>query len=356
MSEKKKVVIAELNPYHDECIYSQCLMLRQMDVEVIVVANCSAEQRIRKSLEGVADKLIFMPFGSGWKGIKAMLSFYHMVRSMGKIYLHFNTAQGNVAWRLFLLPFPKRISITGAIHNVPKLKKSFGQKIITRQIKRYMLLSDLLMPKYINLCDKPAVAVYPIFYPPIETKAIAKPKDEIWIAIPGAVSYSRRDYDALLIGDIEYPKNIKFVLLGNINRADGDIVLEKIRKSGKEKNFTIFNEYVPDDEFYAFAKACDFMMPLVHPSNPKYEKYVRDKISGTYDLAIAYRKPMLCPKEMQQYEDFADTAIFYDRNDLSSFFKYLSGANIECKLYTLEKWTLKYQTKQLKRLLFDEQQ
>lgn len=355
MNKKTKVIIAELNPYHDECIYSQCLMLRQMDVEITVIGNCRSEKRIRASLVGVADKLVFFPFDSGWRGLKAIFQFYFLVRGMGQIYLHLNTAQGNVAWKLFMLPFPKRISITGVIHNVPKLKKSFGQKIITRQIKRYMLLSDVLLPEYKKVCSKPAVSVYPIFYPKRETVAIDKPKGQTWIVIPGAVAYGRRDFDSLLTSGIVYPKSIRFILLGNINCADGHAVLETIRHQGLESSFITFDGYVPDEVFYAYIEVCDYMMPLVHPDNPRYTKYVKEKISGTYDLAIAYRKPMLCPKEMERYEDFADTAIFYDKNNLSSFFKDLTPAKTNDNLFKLDKWTLKYQTKQLERLLFDEQ-
>lgn len=354
MSDKKKVVITELNPYHDECIYSQCLMLKKMGVEVVVIGNCRAEKRIRISLAGVADELIFLPFGSGWNGMKSIFRFYRMMKSMGQIHLHFNTAQGNVAWKLFLLPFPKRISVTGVIHNVKKLKKSFGQKIITRQIKRYMLLSDLLLPAYKEACPRSSVTVYPIFYPKHKTQPLDKPKGEIWIVIPGGVSYGRRDYDLLLSNETGYPRNVKFILLGNINRADGQVVLEKIRSRGLDSSFVVFNEYVPDDTFYSYVEASDYMMPLVHPDNSKYTKYVRDKISGTYDLAIAYRKPMLCPKEMKQYEDFADTALFYDKENIASFFKTLPITNINKGLFKLEKWTLEYQTKHLKRLIFDE--
>lgn len=355
MDYKETVVITELNPYHDECIYSQCLMLKMMGAKAVVVGNSRAEDRIRKSIDGFADELIFLPFGSGWKGLVAIIKFYRMVRRRGYVHLHFNTAQGNVAWRLFLFPFPKRLCVTGTIHNVPKLKNSLGQKIITRQINRYMLLSDLLLPTYNNICRKPVTVVYSIFYPEHDKVKIEKGKGDIWIVIPGAVSYGRRDFDSLLGGNVKYPSNIKFILLGNINRADGLTVLRKIRESGKERSFVIFNEYVPDNQFYAYVNACDYMMPLIHPDKEEYAKYIRDKISGTYNLAIAYRKPMLCPNEMQVYEDFADTAIFYDRKNLQTFFNYISTSKIDCKLFTLDKWTLEYQTKQMKRLIFNEQ-
>ena len=55
-------------------------------------------------------------------------------------------------------------------------------------------------------------------------------------------------------------------------------------------------------------------MPLVHPSKPQFRKYLTEKISGTYNLAFAYKKPMLCPEDMAVYEDFKDTSVFYNLN------------------------------------------
>lgn len=351
------VMIVELNPYHDECLYSQCLMVKRIDskINLTVVANEKARKRIEDTLKAEVDKLIFLPFGSGWKGIASIIKLYRMVLKTKSLHLHFNTAQGNVAWKLFLFPFPRRIEITGVIHNIQKLGNSIGQKIISRQIDRYMLLSDILLPYYKAACSKPCVSVYPVFYPKRIITRLEKPAGETWIVIPGAVAYERRDYDALFLEeDKKYPKGLKFILLGNINCADGASVSEKIHRHNLEKSFILFEEYVPNELFYAYVEACDYIMPLIHPDNPRYAKYLENKISGTYNLAIAYRKVMLCPKEMQASEDFSDTALFYDKEHIRSFFSNLSAGKLKKEMFALEKWTLEYQTKQMKRLIFNE--
>lgn len=349
---REKIVVVELNPYHDECLYSQCLLLRRLDMDIMVVANSIARKRVEDSLKSLNVKTMFFPFSSGIKGLGAILSFYRLVRSMGDIHLHFNTAQGNVAWKLFLLPFPKRIIVTGTIHNVPKLQTSFGQKIITRQIKKYMLLSDLLMPAYMKLCQKPAVVVYPVFYPKNETVELLKPKEETWIVVPGAVSLGRRDFSSLFSSKpFSLNDKIKIILLGNINRGDGSTVLDWIRENGMERNFISFNEYVPNNLFYSYVEKCDYIMPLVHPSKAKYAKYIKEKISGTYNLAVAYRKPMLCPTEMSVYEDFIDTSFFYDVDKITDCLNSLAAEKPQKKLFSIPKWTIEYQMKQLKKLL-----
>lgn len=353
----KNVIIVELNPYHDECLYSQCLMVKRMDSEInlTVIVNQKARERIEDTLKTEVDKLIFLPFGSGWQGFVSIIKLYRLVMRTKNLHLHFNTAQGNVAWKLFLLPFPRRIEITGVIHNIQKLGKSMGQKIISRRIDRYMVLSDILLPYYKVACSKPCVSVYPVFYPKRVISPLTKPVGETWVVIPGAIAYERRDYDALFLEENKnYPPGLKFILLGNINCADGASVLENIHRHHMEKSFVIFEEYVPNELFYAYVEACDYIMPLIHPDIPRYAKYLENKISGTYNLAIAYRKVMLCPKEMQEQEDFLDTALFYDKKRIRSFFNNLNADRQEKKLFALEKWTLEYQTRQMKRLIFNE--
>ena len=68
-------------------------------------------------------------------------------------------------------------------------------------------------------------------------------------------------------------------------------------------------------------------MPLVHPSKPQFRKYLTEKISGRYNLAFAYKKPMLCPEDMAVYEDFKDTSVFYNLNNFADFINNLSVAD-----------------------------
>ena len=78
-------------------------------------------------------------------------------------------------------------------------------------------------------------------------------------------------------------------------------------------------------------------MSLVHPSKPQFRKYLTEKISGTYNLAFAYKKPMLCPEDMAVYEDFKDTSVFYNLNNFADFINNLSVTDTT-NLYKLEKW------------------
>ena len=312
MKNAKKIIITEFGSWHDECLYSLCMLLKQNSYYIILIANESLRKKNGQNLASVTDEIIYYPFGSTLKGFIALWKFYLYLLRSNIVNLHINTAQGSTAWKFFMLPLPKRIMISGTLHYVKKLETSFGQRFITNRINSYLLLSDLLLPHYKKASLKPAIALYPIFYPDHPKTDLRKPENEIWITVPGAISYTRRDYGILIPpAGQKYPKHIKFILLGNLHKGDGPAIYQNIKSHGLEQNFICFEQFIPDSTFYSYIRQSDYILPLVHPSLPAYEKYVTDKISGSYNLAIAFRRPMLCPAEMARYEDFKDTSFFY---------------------------------------------
>lgn len=342
----KRIIVTEFSAWHDECLYSICLLLKAEGFHVTMALNEDLKTRIGTSLNDVTDEILYFPFKKGFKGALSLIRFWTLVLKGNFTHLFLNSAQGSVAWKFFLLPIPNRIKIIGTIHNLKKLTHSFGQKFITRRINGYILLSDLLTKRYLEICDKPSAAIYPIFYPTFNTFTLSKKKDEVWILIPGAVSLSRRDYLSLLPPGIKYASHIKFIILGNKNKADGKEIYEKVCQADAQENFLFFDGFVPEEDFYSYVLQCDYIMPLIHPKRGEYAKYLTEKISGTYNLAIAYRKIMLCPQEMNIYEDFQDSSLFYAINEIPSFINSLEPMESE-KFYKLSKWEQEEQQRRL---------
>lgn len=347
---KKNIAIIEFSAWHDECLFTTCLLLKAEGYRVTLLLNQDLQTRIGNSLDEVSDEIRYYPFKKGGKGVLAAFSLYNHLLRGGFTHVYFNSAQGSVTWKFFLLPFPKRIKMLGTIHNVKKLTSSTGQKFITRRIDSYVLLSDLLTKRYQEVCDKPSAAIYPVFYPTFNTSEISKKPGEVWIVIPGAVSLGRRDYLALLDRQAAYAPHIRFIILGNRNKADGNLVYERVCQAGLQDNFKFFDKFVPEEEFYAYVSQCDYIMPLIHPCHKEYAKYLTEKISGTYNLAIAYQKTMLCPQEMNVYEDFQDTSLFYPMEELPTFINSLSPLS-DKQLFQLPKWRKEVQQARLAKLL-----
>lgn len=344
------VLVTEFSAWHDECIYSTCLLLKAEGHQVTVALNEDLRTRVGNSLDEVTDNIVYFPFKKGLKGGGALLRFWRFLQKGGFTHLYLNSAQGSVAWKFFLLPIPQRIKVVGTIHNLKKLTSSFGQKLITHRMNGYALLSDLLIKRYQEVCKKPSAAIYPIFYPSFNTFELTKKPGEVWIVILGAVSLERRDYLTLLQSDVSYASHIKFIILGNKNKDDGKFIYEEVNKTGLQANFLFFDGFVPEEDFYSYVLQCDYIMPLIHPGRGEYSKYVSEKISGTYNLATAYRKIMLCPKEMEIYEDFRDSSLFYSLDDMQSFINSLKPMESDA-FYQLPKWQQQEQQKRMKDFL-----
>lgn len=346
-----KIIIVEFGCWHDECLYTTCLLLKRNGYHITLALNSRLKERIEHSLDIVSDKIVYYPFDQGIKGVVSLFHFYSYLLHSSVNNLYLNSAQGGIAWKFFLFPLPRRINIVGTLHFIKKLKNSIGQRLITNRINKYVLLSDLLLNEYKKVSIKPVTAVYPIFYPPIPTIELKKPKEEVWIIIPGAVSFSRRDYKALIPKNGEkYKAHIKFIILGNIHKADGQNIQYIIKEHKIEKNFIFFNQFVPEEIFYSYICQGDYIMPLIHPHKTVYAKYLTEKISGTYNLAIAFQKPMLCPTEMNKYEDFKDSSFFYPIKNLIPFINNLKKHPDTSKLFQLSKWSLERQQERIIQL------
>lgn len=350
-AEKRKVLLVEFNNWHDECIFPMYSFLISAGCKVSLVLNEKLKKRIPLSVYERAESITFLPFHSLWCSIDSFCKIRRMLDSEGFTHLFLNTAQGSVAWKFFLMPVPRRIKVAGIIHNVAKLKSSFAQKFITRRIDKYILLSDILMGAYKSVCNKPVSVLYPIDYPDYGKVGIEKPAGEVWIAVPGEISLKRRDYFSIINMNAKYDRRVKFLFLCNRNRADGCEVMDCVRKCGVEQNVVSFDGYVSNELFYSYLDLCDYVMPLVHPSKDVYAKYLTEKISGTYNLAFAYRKPMLCPNEMSAIDDFYDTSLFYDEADICAFINTLPLAPVANRFYRNDKWSAESRYRYLEQSL-----
>lgn len=344
------VVIVEFYTWHDECLYTTCQLLKQSGAKVSLALNKELKARVEKVFNGLVEEIHYFPFRQGLKGVVSLFSLHRLIRRKGYTHVYLNTASGSEAWKFCLIPISRLTKVIGTMHNIAKLTNSFGQRIITRRLDGYVLLSDILMKRFHQACTKPVVSIYPIIYPQVKIAKLVKPENELWITIPGAVSLKRRDYFSLLPPQVGYALHIKFIILGNKNKADGRQIYDAVCRAGVRDSFVFFDSFVPEDVFYAYVLQSDYIMPLVHPGRGEYDKYLTEKISGTYNLAIAYRKPMLCPVEMQDYEDFRDSSLFYSVENLQNFINLLSPQNFDC-FYQHPKWTQEVQQKRLAEYL-----
>jgi len=349
----KKAALLEIHGTHEECVYSQLLFLKNGGFDTTFIYEASLKDKIKNMNVGNAEIAFDIRNKKGWAYWKTLWAIRNYIIQNNLETVIFNTAHGNLIRDFSLLPFPKKFSFFGTLHGLNKLKGSVTQNIITRKIKHYFLLNDYLKQNVTNLPHDSRLkfeSFYPIYFPNFENQPnIEKPQNQCWIGIPGQVEYKRRDYETLIkaFATLEQKPNIKFIFLGNEKHASGNgKELKALIQQHHVEAYCQFTGYLDYPEYHAFLKQCDIIAPLIHPGNDGYEKYLIYQITGGYNLAFAYQKPLMMLNEFERYEDFKENAIFYSLDNLAAVLQTLQLAilDIQPRLYQQKKWQLKVQT------------
>ncbi|MGY5355737.1 hypothetical protein [Wenyingzhuangia sp. IMCC45467] len=327
-----KIALIEFDQSHGECLFSQILFLQNY-YQITVFLN-------KKNTEDLTNisNITLINIDLGDKKTNQFVKQYLIKEKINKVI--FNSAERKIYKFLLLFLFNKQISFWGILHNPNRLKKSIKQKYISYKISGYFVLSDFVKQNIVTekLTKTPIQSIYTIFCEKTEgSKKIIKPENETWIVIPGKIEFDRRDYLFLL--NLEIPKNIKFIILGNINTKDGIEFMQTVLKNKFLNNFLFFKTYIQDYEFNQYIENADFILPLIHPNNPFFNKYIKNKITGTYNWAYAFKKTMLLEQSFSSIKEFKETSYFYNITP-NQIFEVLKQPK---KKYIGNKWAFEYQ-------------
>lgn len=347
MTGKMKVALVETGKSHDECLYAQLKILKSVDgISVVLICN----ERLRKNVEifDLVDEFIYLTVRENFCQWADMFRLRRKLIRGGFDLVVINTAQGSMVKKLLLLPYPKHMKMLGILHNIQKINEgSVSQQLITRRLDGYYLLSDYLL-QYMDsgkIGKTPVETFYPIFYPAFKPADVKKDPKDIWICIPGQVERKRRDYDTLLevLKSKKVNENIRFIFLGPCEHShgDGQYIKEKIAEAGLQNQCLLWDGFVDNDVFHRVISESDYIMTLIHPNHVSWSLY-EGQITGAYNLAIGYRKPMLLENDFMAYEDFKDNAVFYSIGKLSETINSLKKP-MNDQYYTDEKWSFGYQ-------------
>jgi hypothetical protein len=340
MSGAKKIALVEMGGSHDECLYAQIRYLKADGHHVTLICNSFGKSNV-----DYFDGLDAVHFTELRSGLKQWIDLWIIRKILvkGKFdRIIFNTAQGNVLKNLFLLPKPKNAKRYGVIHNLRKLKNSHSQSVITRNLEGYFVLNDYLIDQ-VDAETKKKVNLYPlytVFYPDYPSRKLQKNAEDIWICIPGQVELSRRDYDTLFdsIGEFGIQDHIKLFFLGRCEHLEGNgsYVKKRIAELGIEQNVVLWDSFIETDEFYGTLNASDYILPLIHPAHDSYSLY-EFQISGSFNLAFGFKKPLLMETSFSEYNDFKNTSVFYTTGSLMEV---INGLKVDSEntFYSDSKW------------------
>ncbi len=357
MIKKKKIALIELTSYHEECLYSQIQFLIKSNYDLTLILNPKNNSNIE--FYGVPRKniVLFNPRSSSFilKRITNWFSLYRFIIKSDFKKVIFNTASSNKEVIALTKYLPKRIKCYGIIHNLKKLNRSTSQKIVSQRITKYYVLNDFLTNSAdIENDNIKLSSFYPIFFPQYDSEQVPKNNDQIWICIPGELNYKRRDYEVILnaLSYLAPTDHLKIILLGKMDYKKPDTVqfLKHAEQLGLLKYFVTFDNFIPNMVFHEYIKKSEYIMAPVSLTEQNYLAY---KITGAYNLAFAYKKPLICPKELIVIPDLQLTSYFYENaKNLSQLLEQISEGTLNPKTYyDNPKWSFKAQQKKYLDLL-----
>lgn len=351
---KQKIGLIELTTFHEECLYTQAVFLKDSGYETHLFIHPKLKVQIA-DYKNLFKKITFVETTSKTFFPKRMIRFLKLYLNIRKGSFHriiFNTASSKkeIIGLSYLLK--KKIKCLGIIHDQKKINHSFSQRLISNTIKNYFVLNDYMLHSA-NIENKTLhfESFYPIFFPEFEKINLHKPKNEVWITIPGEFDFNRRNYMTVAKSLTQNTK-IKIVILGkknNENEASMNFI-RYLKESNLEKKFIFFDNFIPNNLFHSYLSVSNYIMT---PLSIKKNNYLKYKITGAFNLAFAYKKPLICPEELCSVPDLKAHSLFYsDEASLSKLLMEISQGQLKFNInYKEEKWSFKHQQKNYLKLL-----
>ena len=335
-----KIAIVEISESHEECIYTQVSFLKDAGFSVTLFGHPNIIKQANSYIH-LFDTIQEIDFNtlSFLKSFSLQIKLTKQLATFDSVI--FNTASSSKKLRniaLFLTFY--KVDVIGVLHDAKRLEKSFTQRLFSIKIKKYFVLNDFIKENYKNIRASKLESFYPIFFPKTDTEEITKDVNDIWITIPGRLHYSRRNYKFLIeqLQKHQINKNIKFVILGNINSKDGLHFLEELKNYELVHSFIIFKEFISNSTYYSYLEKSDYILPLLNLND---KSYLKSKITGTFNMAFGFKKSMICNQELAIISDINKNGILYDEHSFISILNELSFD--DSNRYDDEKWTYKYQ-------------
>jgi len=343
-----KIALIEVGHFHDECLYSQVQYLNTSDFELTLFCNVKLKPRIDNFQD--VKEIVYLDFSTKLNKYKSMFQIWRRITKYNFSKIILNSAESNV-YKLLKFPFPQNIEITGIIHNAQNLKNKGKQIAISKRIHKYFALNDFVKNNILNekLTSNKVEAFYPIFFEALESK-LNKPLTEVWITVPGAMDFNKRDYEALV--PLKIPKHIKIIFLGSCNSSEAKRFLKEMKNAPIHSNLVFFDSFIDNELFFDYIKNSDYILPLIHPKNDSFKNFLKYKISGSYNLAFGFKIPLLMEQSFSGIPDFEENAIFYDSTKFEILFEKIKTCTK--KMYCNSKWDFEYQRQKYTKFILNE--
>ena len=348
MLNSNNIAIIEFDNSHDELLYSQVKFLNAYNISPHIIINQNMESRL-VFLKDFSQCKTFNPPKNFFSRIKMILEIFQFIRINNVTKIILNSAHG-ILVRDFCILAPRNIEIIGVLHYVDKLTNSFTQKLISSRVKKYFVLNDYLLHLIKSARQKEFRSFYPIYFNSFNKIQTDKTNEEIWITIPGPIEFLKRDYLGLFDNIKTLSTKIKFIFLGRADTVDGKLLKSILVERSLINHCIFFDGFIDWDTFLSYMSDSDIIMPLIHPSNPRFEDYQSKHISGSFNLSFGLGIPMLIHESFSDKSDFQISSVFYSLYELQNILNGLSAdrnklLDIKRNILSYPKFSFEYQSK-----------
>lgn len=305
--ENSRIALIEIGGSHDECLLTQMKALQRRGQNILLITSQAIWDR-NPTFQDYVDEVFIVEVQQSKSDIKKV---WTKLKSSGVQKAVINTAQGNAVRSLCLKALFHSIEFIGIIHTSRMFTESFTQKIISRKIKKYLLLSEFLLksvqaPRGISLDY-----FYPISFPSIPL--IVEKQSKV-VCIVGGVESRRKDLKGFFQIVEAAPENMRFVFLGKSdpNKEEVTQFLSTLEAKRLTDRVKTFESFVPQKEFDQWVQQADFILPLVHPETPSADQYFRNQIPGAMTVAMGYKKPLLIHEAYKNWGELKPAALYYN--------------------------------------------
>lgn len=322
----KNIALIEYGGSHVECMYFQLFALRNNGYSVFLICNKSLVDRFPDTTL-FEDILLLNDAGKDVplkKKLSDILKIRKFIKKNNINSTVTNTLECRILTFLFLVPMANCKNNIGIIHYSKYIVKSSTFKWFYRRIKKIFFLSDHLLRNIGEIPQRLTISTfYPIYFPEYNDFPVEKPDGEFWVCTPGNAWQGNRDALSL-IKDMHKTKlngNVKILFLGGIDLPTKD----EIDKLESTSNIFIYGAFMPQNVLDAYLKKSDVIIPLIHHDLDN-RRYGEKRISGTYNLAYAYQKPMLLERQIKESNnDFDGISIPYELDSIVDTINYISN-------------------------------
>lgn len=169
--------------------------------------------------------------------------------------------------------------------------------------------SDIITLRQVNYRNTITTPINPHYFGEIQEHC--KSEQTVFAAV-GALRGKRRNAE-LMIGAVEelHKKGISNFCILIIGKSDKEFIPRHLRE------YFIRLGRLSFAQLYQRVQCCDFLLPLLDPERPSHRRYITTGTSGTFQLGLGFKKPLIIEKTFAQINrlNTSNSVIYHGNNN-----------------------------------------